>query len=124
MSCLFGSIVGGAAVLMLAGCAGPTGLLSNINISGQTVPYPTNYREIVASRTLAVNETAGLAAPVPGSPYSAREPVGWYVCMRRSNGAIEVAYIGERSRVEGVISQPKHVCGNDTVYEAYTRKRY
>ena len=62
----------GALVLVfaLAGCSGPTGLLSDTNISGRIDPPPANYKQLVADHMLGKDERAMISAPQPGTPWS------------------------------------------------------
>ena len=106
--------------LLLAGCSGPTGLLSDTNISGRVDPPPANYKQLVADRMLGKDERAMISAPQPGTPWSITEAKGWYVCVVRGGQSVSAVYLAG-GRVMGAIDAPEHVCGPGTVYEEFTR---
>lgn len=108
------------AVLLLAGCSGPTGLLSGTNISGRVDPPPADYKQLVADHTLVKDERAMISAPQPGMPWSITEAKGWYVCVIRGGKSVSAVYIAG-GRVMGAIAAPEHVCGPQTVYEEFSR---
>lgn len=108
------------AVLLLAGCSGPTGMLSGVNISGRVDPPPANYKQLVADHMLVKDERAMISAPQPGMPWSITEAKGWYVCVIRGGTSVSAVYIAG-GRVMGAINAPEHVCGPGTVYEEFSR---
>ncbi len=110
--------------LLLAGCAGPTSILSGVNVSGTTLPYPADYRETIAARFLAPNESAMISEPVEGTPWSMTEARGWYVCLLRSGGAVTAVYLGVDGKIGGAVEAPEYVCGPGTVYQTFARGPY
>jgi hypothetical protein len=111
-------------ILLLAGCAGPTALISNLSFNGNIAPYPENYAEVVGNRLLSPGETAMMAQPVEGTAYSTLDPRGWYVCLLRSGQPVQAAFIDTSGRVAGTIDAAEFVCKGTTIYESYTRASY
>lgn len=71
-------------VMALAGCTTNTSI-QNLQFSGQTEPYPEDYREIVwkVVEPLTRNGNAVLVSePMTAAGMSAFGPRRWYVCVR------------------------------------------
>lgn len=107
------------ALFLLAGCSGPTTLLSDVNISGRVDPPPANYKQLVAQHLLVKDEIAMISAPEPGMPWGVTDAKGWYVCVMRG-AKVSAIYIAG-GRIMGSIDAPEHVCGPGTVYEEFSR---
>jgi hypothetical protein len=91
------------------------------NISGQIQPYPEAYATWVAVGSISRGETAEVSSPVRYEPWSIRDPVGWYVCLRRANGSISAVLL-DGNGVAGTISPaPAGYCDANLEYAVVTR---
>jgi hypothetical protein len=93
--------------LALSACtASPLDEMNRIAATGDTEPFPANYR-VLLQHHYGLNRPADLTITEPRllPAANAFDPARWYVCVETSAGA-ETIHVISRARLEGTIKIP------------------
>jgi hypothetical protein len=126
----------GLVVTLLSACSSTTAPMRSLplpipmpneikipNVSGESVPYPSDYERRVAEQLLAQGESAEVSPPQAHEPWSITDPIGWYVCVKQAHRASPSVIILDSDRITGYLAiAPASYCGPDTQYFVIERQ--